>query len=145
MNGACPKAGTSCSGSSQPQRRRRTRTKQQQQQSWSRLTVRTERGSLLNDPRELETLLRCSLKHLWGDLEPHGCLVRVASASTTTHQDGDTERLFHVTCRDESVNAVRAALTLVTPPPYLESTIYRLDVIGTEQGILLVPITSMNE
>lgn len=72
----------------------------------------------VDDPKELQTILLFSLKSLWGDLEPHSCMLQVEKKGT----------VLVVRCPSESVAAVRAALTLVTPPPYLESTLYRFDV-----------------
>ncbi len=87
---------------------------------YSNLLVRTE--PVITDPREMQTILLFSLRALWGTLERHSCQLSVSLA------DG----MQRVTCRTDSVPAVRAALTLVTPPPYLESTIYRFDVLQVE-------------
>lgn len=95
--------------------------------SYSHLFVRTE--PVITDPREMHTILLFSLRDLWGSLEPHSCQLSVASAED---QEGNT--LMKVTCRTDSSAAVRAALTLVTPPPYLESTIYRFDVVNVDCG-----------
>jgi hypothetical protein len=91
--------------------------------SYSNVLVRTE--PVITDPREMQTILLFSLRALWGTLEPHSCQLSVSLV------DG----LQRVTCRTDSVAAVRAALTLVTPPPYLESTIYRFDVLQEESCI----------
>ena len=88
---------------------------------WSQLTVQTTAGTAVEDPKELLTILTCSLKSLWGDLEPHSCMVRVSK--------GTGAGVLVVRCLSESVDAVRAALTLVSPPPYLESNIYVFDVV----------------
>lgn len=73
----------------------------------------------VEDPREMKTILIFSLRSLWGDLEPH-------SYSVTVKKEGD---LMRITCASESLDAVRSAITMVTPPPYLETTIYRFDVV----------------
>jgi hypothetical protein len=98
---------------------------------------------------------------LWGDLEAHSGHVQVTkrSASSLTNEDGnddevhdnhpcarsrrssqtDSTLLFEVICLTESVNAVRAALTMVTPPPYLEEgvgegvSLFRFDVLEEVQ------------
>ena len=74
-----------------------------------------------------KTILTCSLKSLWGDLEPHSCMIQVI-------KDETKQGLLVVRCRTDSMAAVRAALTLVTPPPYLESTLYRFDVIEVQES-----------
>jgi RNase P/RNase MRP subunit POP5 len=76
----------------------------------------------IDDPRELWTILQTSLKALFGDMEPHSYDLSVTKE--------DNSNLLLVNCRNESVAAVRAALTMATPPPYLESTVYCLDVIS---------------
>ena len=35
-----------------------------------------------------------------------------------------------VKCPVKSLGAIRAALTMVTPPPYMEGTSFRFDVVG---------------
>jgi hypothetical protein len=44
-----------------------------------------------------------------------------------------SEALLLVKCPTESVAAVRAALTMVTPPSYLASTVYRFDVVEVQR------------
>ena len=86
---------------------------------WSLLTIQCEPD--IEDPREFQTILTSSLKSLWGDLEPHSCSLQV-------YKKNKNKQLI-VRCLKESVDQVRAALTLVTPPPYLDSNIYRFDVV----------------
>lgn len=74
----------------------------------------------ISDPRELETILKSSLKFLFGECEPHGCLVEVEKAKPP---------FCIVKCPAASVSHIRAALTCPTPPPYLQSTLYRFDVL----------------
>jgi RNase P/RNase MRP subunit POP5 len=85
------------------------------------LTVRTE--PVVDDPREMKTIVTSSLQSLFGDLEPHSCQLTVMNSN-------DKKGLLLITCPETSVSAVRAALTLVAPPPYLESTVYRFDVVN---------------
>jgi RNase P/RNase MRP subunit POP5 len=92
---------------------------------WTRLTVRSE--PRVEDPRELQTILTFSLKSLWGDLEAHSCALQIEKRAE------GKEILLIVRCLTESVGAVRAALTLVSPPPYLESNLYRFDVVDVEE------------
>lgn len=94
------------------------------------LLVRTE--PVITDPREMQTIVLFSLRALWGTLEPHSCQLSVSSADD---KNRDSKKgMMRVKCRAESTAAVRAALTLVTPPPYLESTIYRFDVVSVESS-----------
>jgi RNase P/RNase MRP subunit POP5 len=76
----------------------------------------------VKDPRELFTILTSSLRSLFGDLEPHSCRLTVDRAD-------DSQTALVVKCPTESVAAVRASLTMVTPPPYLSATLYRFDVL----------------
>lgn len=94
--------------------------------------VRTE--PKVDDPREMKTILTCSLRSLWGDLEPHSCDLSVGQPSSDDFRcemlsKEDSFALLVVGCRPDSVNAVRAAITLVTPPSYLEETLYQFDVM----------------
>lgn len=88
---------------------------------WTHLTVQSEPH--IEDPRELQTILTFSLRSLWGDLEGHSCALQVTKE----------KNFMNIRCRKDSLESVRAALTLVSPPPYLESTIYRFDVIAVEE------------
>jgi RNase P/RNase MRP subunit POP5 len=95
-------------------------------QKWSRIAVRTQ--PKIQDPREMKTILTFSLRALWGDLEPHSCVVDVQNDDSTS-----SEALLLVKCPTESVAAVRAALTMVTTPSYLASTVYRFDVVEVKR------------
>ncbi len=90
------------------------------------MIVRTQ--PKIQDPRELKTILTFSLRNLWGDLEPHSCMLDVQKDDSTS-----SEALLLVKCPTESVAAVRAALTMVTPPSYLASTVYRFDVVEVQR------------
>jgi len=85
-------------------------------QSFSYIYVKT--CPKVEDPREMKTILTFSLRSLWGDLEPYSCTMDVQKESD----------FLVIKCEKESVNQIRAALTLVTPPPYLENIVYRFDV-----------------
>lgn len=80
----------------------------------------------VEDARELETILVTSLRALFGEWEHHSCQIKVQRVEEST---------FRVECLDSSVGAVRAALTMVTTPPYLDSTVYRLDVVDTDEEL----------
>jgi RNase P/RNase MRP subunit POP5 len=96
----------------------------EQLKKWSRLTIQSE--PKVTDPRELQTILTGSLRALWGDLEPYSCLVEVEE------NVGLNNAMLVVRCPNQMVDQVRAALTLVTPPPYLEGTVYRFDVVNVQ-------------
>lgn len=85
----------------------------------------------VEDPRELKTIVVSSLRDLWGDLETHsyGCLVETANGISDDNPPTESNSLS-IICNRESLQAVRAALTLATLPPYLEiSGPYRFDVV----------------
>lgn len=87
------------------------------------LLVRVQSEPKLDDARELETILVTSLRALFGEWEHHSCRIKVT-------RDGET--MFRVECLQTSVAAVRAALTMVTPPAYLDSTLFRFDVVQVQ-------------
>lgn len=101
----------------------------------------------IDDPRELQTILLTSLRALWGDLETHSHGVTVSKGSIPDGCDDDggggdyggsrsvdgTSHLLFVKCPIGSVPAVRAALTMVTPPPYMEGAVYCLDVVSIRE------------
>ncbi|CAJ1898988.1 unnamed protein product [Cylindrotheca closterium] len=78
----------------------------------------------MHDAREVNTILTASLHALFGDFdgEHHACQAVVKNST------GCAPSTFHVECPKESMAAVRAALSMVTPPPYLYGTVYRFDV-----------------
>ena len=74
----------------------------------------------VSDPRELHTILMFSLRSLFGECELHGCVVSVLETC------GEKAVLQ---CPDSNVDFVRAALTLCSPPVYLQTTIYQFDCL----------------
>ena len=76
---------------------------------------------VVHDPRELQTILIHSLRELFGELEPHGCLTTVLETR---------KNRSIVCCPKDSVASVRAALTLCTPPLYLRGNDERTGVDG---------------
>jgi hypothetical protein len=76
----------------------------------------------IQDARELNTILVSSIRALFGELEPYSCQVKVKKSEKESDE-------FVVECPSDSVAAVRSALSMTTPPAYLNSTIYRLDVL----------------
>ena len=94
----------------------------------ARLTVESSSNddNRVDDPAELATILRSSLRHLFGDLESHSFNLQVV-----IDERKDKSSTFVVSCLEDSAQAVRAALTWVTPPPYLEMNLYRFDVLST--------------
>ena len=77
----------------------------------------------------METILRFSLRGLWGDLEPF------SSDVVVRHPDhaGKERGLLLVECPSKTVNQVRAALTFVSPPPYMEDTVFQFDVLDVKE------------
>jgi hypothetical protein len=82
-------------------------------------------------------------------------LKNISSASNTTEHDDDNNTQeqqqqqdntnnnnnnnndnnnyqFIVECPNKSIDAIRASLTMVTTPSYLQSKIYRFDIINVE-------------
>lgn len=88
-------------------------------QQWSRMNVMTT--PTMADPKELTTILTFSLRDLYGDFEPHSCMLEYSKGSDET---------MIIKCPVESVKQVRAALTLVTPPSYIATSHYRFDVVS---------------
>lgn len=75
------------------------------------------------DPRELETIVQFSLRYLFGELE------RISYGVSALRGDGQNNGSLLVKCKTRNLGQVRAALTMVKPPPYLESAKYRFDVL----------------
>lgn len=90
------------------------------------------------DVSEMRTILLFSLRSLWGDLESYSFNIAITKPSIDCKNEisfleGKNIGLLIVECPKESVKAVRAALTLVTPPPYLEENIYQFDVVHLKE------------
>ena len=92
----------------------------------TRIQLVVETTPTIQDPRELHTILITSLRALWGNLERHSSGLTVTA--TTRHN----RLLLGVACEAADAPHVQAAMTCVTPPPYLEDTLYRLDVVETK-------------
>jgi hypothetical protein len=125
------------------------------EEGFSQLFV--EASPRIEDPRELQTILNFSLRDLFGLCEPYsnsglqvrryrspdddngnGVLViardgsKQSSGSRTNSNNGDDNKNHHllvIQCPTASVPLIQAALTFVSPPPYLDDTTYRLDVV----------------
>ncbi|KAG7336861.1 Rpp14/Pop5 family protein [Nitzschia inconspicua] len=87
-------------------------SKQQQQQSCIILGVTC--SPKLHDPSEVMTILTTSLKALFGELESYSFGMKVYK---NKHNDDDD---FVIECPQQSADAIRAALTMPTLPPFLE-------------------------
>ena len=104
---------------------------------WARLVVQTMPA--VTDPREMTTILTFSLRDLFGELEPHSCTIHVegpiSKESSLLEENNTSDKtptsgaLVIVKCPLESANQVRAAMTMISPPPYNETTLYRFDVL----------------
>ena len=92
----------------------------------NRLGVRCSPFMDVNSASEFNTILISSIRALFGELTPHSFGLKVAANT----QQGDYQ--FVVECQKESTEAVRASLTMVTAPTFLQSTIYRFDVVRIE-------------
>jgi RNase P/RNase MRP subunit POP5 len=95
--------------------------KRNSEKGFSSLTVKCEPPL---DHRELETILRTCLQALFGEWEAHSCAVTVARG-----EDPNDRSVCRVHCPSTSVGSVRCALSMITAPAYLDSTIYRFDVV----------------
>ena len=80
----------------------------------------------IGDARELKTILISSVRALFGELESFSYGLKVRKTDVGGQQS------FIVECSRESVPAIRSALSMVTPPPYLAGKIYRFDVVGVK-------------
>ena len=112
--------------------RRQRRRKPPKRQRRARLWVTS--SPVVQDPRELQTIVTTSCRALWGKLERHSGNIRV-EADELSHKtasianDDATDMLLCVSCPADDAAQVQAALTLVTPPHYMEDTLYRFDVV----------------
>ena len=107
----------------------------------------------INDPRELETILISSIRSLFGELEHHSCGISVVPYSENddnlpnhveetslktsidrNDSSSSSSSMFIIHCHSDSLGAIRSALTMVTPPPYLSSKLFRFDVVRVIQG-----------
>jgi hypothetical protein len=118
----------------------------------------------LHDPKELHTMILFTIRQLYGDFESYSydMTVELYDPSSSQQQtqpihqvwiDHNAQRpaaidkddatdtssnYFLVFCRTESSSAIRASLTLLSPPPYMEEdTLYQLDVLHVHN---LLPI-----
>ena len=76
---------------------------------------------------EFNSILISSIRALFGELESHSFGLKVTIADT---QREDFQ--FVVECQKKSTDAIRASLTMVTPPTFLQSSIYRFDAVLLE-------------
>jgi RNase P/RNase MRP subunit POP5 len=74
----------------------------------------------------MTTILTFSLRDLFGDFESHSCATQV-----TKEEEGDGVMIIN--CPSKSIKEIRAALTLVTPPPYMVDKQYRFDVLDVKK------------
>ena len=93
-------------------------------QQWYNINVETTPP--MADPKELTTILTFSLRDLFGDFEPHSCLLEISKG---------IEGTMIVKCPADSVKQVRSALTLVAPPSYIDTSHYRFDVVNVTAAV----------
>mmetsp|Transcript_10280 Transcript_10280/g.13013 ORF Transcript_10280/g.13013 Transcript_10280/m.13013 type:complete len:116 (+) Transcript_10280:82-429(+) len=98
------------------------------------------------DTRELQTLLLYSLRSLFGDCQSYSegmnvlqCRRRtseVPRTNTSTHsRDGnsDSESEAIIQFPTNILKYIRAACSCVSPPPFLDDTIYRIDFVKCDE------------
>ena len=84
----------------------------------------------IKDPSEFRTILITSIRSLFGELECHSFgLNIIPQQKPNDHGVDDNNYQFVVECYDKSMSAIRASLTMITTPSYLQSKIYRFDVV----------------
>ena len=71
----------------------------------------------------MTTIVTCSLQDLFGDFESHSCVMQITK---------DEHGIMNIKCPSDSTNYIRAALTLVTPPPYMADQQFRFDVLEVQ-------------
>jgi RNase P/RNase MRP subunit POP5 len=83
----------------------------------------------LSDPSELTSILITSIRSLFGELEFHSFGMTVTKAPNKHHD------IYHfiIECQPQSIDSIRASLTMVTTPCYLESSVYRFDSFILEE------------
>lgn len=77
----------------------------------------------IKDPSEFRTILITSIRSLFGELECHSFGLNIIP------QQKPNDHEFIVEFYDKSMSAIRASLTMITTPSYLQSKIYRFDVV----------------
>lgn len=117
------------------------------------LTICSE--PIIHDPRELETILVCSLRTLFGDFECYSTTMKVVQVQQQQQQEEKPNRTsesktlnqqqmvvslpkvepfgLEVHCPFHHVQAIRAAMTWLTVPPYMEEQqlhigLYRIEI-----------------
>lgn len=85
----------------------------------------------IDDVGEMKTILLFSLRGLWGNLEPYSgeVIIRKPPEDHPLNFEDSRCGILIVDCPSTSAKQVRAALTLVSPPPYLDETVFQFDVI----------------
>lgn len=93
----------------------------------SKLAIRC--SPAVHDPSEFITILVSSVRALFGELEHHSARIKVSRVPDVY----DGEYHFILECSKQSTDAIRASLTMVTTPSYLEPSIYRFDIFDIDQ------------
>ena len=83
----------------------------------------------IKDPSEFRTILITSIRSLFGELECHSFGLNIIPQQNANNGVDDNNYQFVVECYDKSMSAIRASLTMITTPSYLQSKIYRFDVV----------------
>ena len=93
----------------------------------------------ITDPRELQTILNLSLRNLYGSLEAYSMDLTIQSTTTTDEKKAPDHRhanVLIISCPKQSVPYIRAALVLSTLPPYMASTLYRIDTFLEDERVV---------
>lgn len=93
-----------------------------------RITVRC--SPEISDPSEMHTILVSSIRSLFGELESHSFGMEV-KALPALDSDNNKSPLDHFTidCKEDSVDAIRASLTMATTNQFGRKTVYRFDIV----------------
>ena len=83
----------------------------------------------IKDPSEFRTILITSIRSLFGELECHSFGLNIIPQQKPNDGVDDNNYQFIVEFYDKSMSAIRASLTMITTPSYLQSKIYRFDVV----------------
>jgi hypothetical protein len=82
----------------------------------------------IRDPSEIHNVLVSSIRSLFGELESHSFGVEVKPLMSLDSEI-ESQHHFTIVCEEESVDAIRASLTMATTYQFGGKTVYCFDVI----------------
>lgn len=114
---------------------KKSTTTEQRQGAKNMIVMTVSSNPKIQDPREFNTILISSIRALYGDMEHYTYELSIERKppSDFVVDDDDDDGTFLLSCPVESEPSIRAALCMVTTPPFLSSTIYRFDVLEVAQ------------